>query len=196
MVFQKNGTPWNKGKTNIYSNETLKKNSEWHKKSFIERYGEKRAQEIKNKITKKLSQRKLSEEHKKNISVAQKGRNINKTYEEIYGKEKAKRIKEKISNNNWPKKLKGHFPEKTLKKKRQNMLGKNNPMYGRKNIRSPFWKGGENISSKKSYQNNINFRLKKLIRHRIWEALNRQLKVERLNLLQNMELIFLKLLII
>jgi hypothetical protein len=72
--------------------------------------------------------------------------------------------------------MKGNFPKKTLEKKRQNMLGEKNPMYGIKGLNSPFWKGGYNKSSKRSYQNNIDYRLKKLIRHRIWEALNRQLK--------------------
>jgi hypothetical protein len=169
MVFKKEQTPWNKGKTNIYTQEVLESNRQKH-------IGKTLSQECRDKISQTLKGRKFSEEHKKKIGDAVKQRKLlGKTYDELYGEEKAENIKYKMSNN-WAKELKGNFPKETLEKKKQNMLGEKNPMYGIKGELSPFWKGGANESSKRSYKNNVDFRLKKLIRHRVLEALNRQLK--------------------
>lgn len=118
--------------------------------------------------------RKLTTEHKNKIGIGNKGKHSN-NYIERFGEEKANEIKKKQSDNCWSKKMKGNFPKETLEKKRQNMSGNKNPMYGIRGSESPFWKGGDKESSKRSYKNNTNFRLKKLIRTRIRQVLNRQI---------------------
>ena len=157
------------------------KNSEWHKKSYEERYGKDKAKEVKDKIRNTMSNRILTNEHKRKIGVSNKGKLLNKSYEEIHGEEKSIEIKNKISNNNWPKKMKGNFPKNTIEKKRNNMLGENNPMFGIIGPDHPSYKGGDNASSRRSYKQNINFRLKKLIRTRIRQVLNRQLNGGKTN---------------
>ena len=78
--FTKGHVPWNKGLKNCFSQETLeravKKRRQYYKqhghprkgKTYEEIYGEERAKVIKQKISEKHKNRKLSEEHKRKIS--------------------------------------------------------------------------------------------------------------------------------
>jgi len=68
-MTKKKRIPWNKGKTNVYSEETLKKNSDAHKISYEKKFGKERALEIRTKISESMKQRKLTKKHKKNISI-------------------------------------------------------------------------------------------------------------------------------
>jgi hypothetical protein len=155
MVFQKGGIPWNKGMINIYSKETLESNRQKH-------LGKKHSKKSKQKISNSLKGRKFTEEHKRKIGISNKGKFLGKTYEEIYGIKKAKEIKKKQANN-WPIKMKGNFPKKTLEKKRQNMLGKNNPMFGIRGPNHPGWLGGKKFEPY-SYHFNKHFKKQILIR--------------------------------
>ena len=66
MSPPKGFVPWNKGKTNIYSKEVLEGNRQKH-------LGKRFSDEHKAKISFKLKDRKLSEEHKLNIGKSIKG---------------------------------------------------------------------------------------------------------------------------
>jgi len=160
---KKGNIPWNKGKTNIYSEKTLKSNSNKHKNSYEERYGKEKADKIKKKISIKMSQRVLSDDHKKNIGKANKLKLKGKSFEQIHGKEKAKIIKEKIGANNWAKRMKGNFPKKTLEKKRKNMTGENNGMFGRRGELASNWHGGKKFEP---YTKDFNKHFKLLIKQR------------------------------
>lgn len=78
---------WNKGKTGIYSKETLKKMSK-------ARMGKKLSEETKKKLSESLVGRKFSEEHKRKMGEAQKG---NKKFLGFHHSEETKK---KISEAN------------------------------------------------------------------------------------------------
>lgn len=142
MVFHKGNLPWNKGKINCYSEKNLKSNSDKHKNSYEERFGKEKADKIKEKISKAMSERRLSDDHKRKIGEATTRNQKGVSYEERFGKERAKEIKEKISKNSWSKRMKGKFPKRTLEKKRLNTLGEKNPMFGVRGEKHPGWRGG------------------------------------------------------
>lgn len=82
--FQKGNTPWNAGKKNIYSEETLEKlRKDKADKSWEERYGKEKAKKMKEKLSKKMK-----------ISFSEEDRNLmkklrveeNKPYTEIHEK--------------------------------------------------------------------------------------------------------------
>ena len=79
MKKNKKRIPWNKGKTNVYSEETLKKNSDAHKISFEEKFGKERALEIKKKISDSMKQKKLTKKQNKN-KVQQRPTDVNPSY--------------------------------------------------------------------------------------------------------------------
>lgn len=136
MAPPKGFIPWNKGKTNVYSKEVLESNRQKH-------LGKKLSKEHKLKIGLAMSKRKLSAEHKRKIGLNTTKCLTGKTYEELSGVAKSKERKEKISKNNWTKKMKGKFPQSTLQKKRENMKGSKNPMYGIRGPAHPSWLGGK-----------------------------------------------------
>ena len=147
--------PWNKGKVNIYSENTLKvmserkkgiKLSESHKRSLsLVRKGKKKSLEHKLKISTSLKGKEKSEIHKKNLSKSQKG---------------------------IPRKK---HTEETKKKIRENQLGSKNSFYGkkhsnkskqkmsRKEDKNPNWNGG---ISKEPYPFYFNILLKEFIKKR------------------------------
>ena len=81
MVFKRGKRPWNKGKTNIYSQEVLESNRQKH-------LGKKHSEKSKELISKALKGRKFSEEHKRRIGLKTKERLFGKTLEKLYGPEK------------------------------------------------------------------------------------------------------------
>lgn len=134
-------------------------------KSYEDFYGVERAIEIKRKMSKSHKGKVISEETKRKLSKAYKG----KSYEDRYGIEKANIIKEKLRKVNLGKHLseetkrklseknrnykhtkeakrkisqscKGRKFSKTHKKNLSiSQKGKNNSMYGRKGEKSPFY---------------------------------------------------------
>ena len=113
--------PWNKGKTNIYSEETLKKMSETKKGKNYGRVGEnhplygkkpwntgqKWSDEVRQKISESHKGKKLSDETKQKLSVKLSGEN-----NPIYGKPRSEETKEKIRQANLGNK---HSEESKLK---------------------------------------------------------------------------------
>jgi hypothetical protein len=162
-LVKKGNIPWNKGKHNIYSSSVLKSNSDKHKNSYEERYGTEKAQQVKDKIRIKLKQRKLSDIHKERIGLNTIKCLKGKSYKDKYGEERAEKIKEQISKNNWSKRMKGNFPESTLIKKRDNMLGEKNPMWNLRGERSHAWLGGISFQP---YPPTFNKHFKKQIKER------------------------------
>jgi hypothetical protein len=126
--------PWNKGKTNIYSKESLLKMSRVRK-------GKHNSEETRNKISQKTKGKKKSEEHKKRISLS------------LVGKRKSEEHKKKISISQKGKPRKKHTKETKLLQ-RQNQLGTKNTFFGnhhsdkskkkisRPGSANPNWKGG------------------------------------------------------
>jgi len=114
-----------------------------------------------------------------------------KKYKE-YWKKYVVNNKEKISerNSNYWINIKKNRPAKICLNCKREFIGRLNQEYCSSKCRDcqrfirrkndPVYKKAQSIRdknfSKKSYENNIDFRLKKLIRHRILEVLNRQLK--------------------
>ena len=162
-MVKKGNIPWNKGLKGIYSEDVLKSNSDKHKSSYEERYGKEGAKLVKEKIRIKMKERKLSDIHKERIGKANKNKLKGKTMEEIHGVEKTKEIKKKIGDNNWSKRMKGKFPKKTLLKKKFNMSGENNPMFGHRGELAPNWLGGLKCLP---YDKNFNKHFKLLIKKR------------------------------
>jgi len=113
---KKKRSPWNKGKTGVYSEETKEKISETLK-------GNKNA--LGNRS---WTGKHRSEETKRKISEARKGQ-----ISWIKGKHHSEETRKKISEA-----LKGkHYPKVSEAKK-----GSKNPMYGRRGDKSTNWKGG------------------------------------------------------
>src|SRR4030042_324108 len=67
--FKKGHIPWSKGKTNVYSKEMLEQMSKVRKGRKYPPY----SAEWNNKVSKGLKGRKLSLEHRKNLSLAKNG---------------------------------------------------------------------------------------------------------------------------
>lgn len=132
---KKGRTPWNKGKTGIYSKETLESNRQKH-------LGKKHSEEHNKKIGESLKGRVFTEEHKRKIGEKTKARCIGKPLQEVYGLIGAVEKRAKIFTNNWPKKMKGNFPQSTLDKKSANTKGELNPMHGVRGDQHPSWLGG------------------------------------------------------
>ncbi len=131
MAPPKGFIPWNKGKTNIYSKETLESNRKKHSNSYEERYGPERAKEIKKKISIAGSKRKLSEEHKRNIGLNTKKCLTGKPRKTPLSLEARKKIS---------KALKGKPKSEEHRKK---LSGSSNGMCGRRGELAPNWQGGK-----------------------------------------------------
>jgi len=163
--------PWNKGKTGIYSIETLKKMSEAGKDRPPNRLG-KHTEE---------TRRKISEAHKK--SGRFKGENnyfYGKHYygkdNPNYGKHRSEEVKERIrianigrhhtkeTKDKMSKARKGKkFTKGHIEKIRLAKLGEKNPMYGKLGENAQNWKGGISFEP---YAPEFNKQLKELIRQR------------------------------
>ena len=135
MAPPKGFVPWNKGKHNIYSSETIESNRQKH-------LGKTLSQEHKEKIRIKMQQRKLSDEHKRKIGIKTREREKGLSFYNKYGLIGSMEMRAKIGSNNWAKKMKGKFPQSTLQKKSQNVLGEKNPQFGIRGELSHAWRGG------------------------------------------------------
>ena len=114
--------PWNKGIVGVLKSNKKGKTNE-------ELYGKEKANKIKNKLSKSLSKRKLTDEHKQNISLSTKGREItwgNKISESLSGRKLSKAHIESLIKNHKGMSGKKHS-EKTIMKMRKIKTGKNNP---------------------------------------------------------------------
>ena len=113
---RENFEPWNKGKINVYDDETIKKMSESHLGNTA-KTGKKLSNETKEKISKAHMGKKLSDEHKEKISQGGKGiKRSEETKEKIrqskLGKPRSDETKRKLSESHkgkipWNKGLKG-----------------------------------------------------------------------------------------
>jgi len=142
--------------TDNFEKEVIESNRQKH-------LGRKLSEEHKVKIGLKMSQRKLSDEHKRNIGLKTRERTKGKTGIELYGLIGEMERRAKLSSNNWAKKMKGKFPESTLEKKRQNVIGEKNPMFGLRGEASHAWLGGLKLLP---YDKNFNKWFKENIRKR------------------------------
>lgn len=104
MAPPKGYIPWNKGKTNIYSKETLESNRQKH-------LGIAHSEEHKKKIGESLKGRVFTEEHKRKIGEKTKARCAGKSYQELHGLIGAMEKRIKMSNN-WNNKMKGDFHDR------------------------------------------------------------------------------------
>jgi hypothetical protein len=149
MTFRKGYTPWNKNKTNCYSKEVLESNRKKHSKSYEERYGKERAQEVKDKIRIKLQQRRLTDIHKQRIGLKSLGN------KRAAGRIITDKYRQKISFA-----LKGK-PKSDLHKK--NLSGNKNGMFGIRGPAHPSWLGGKKFEP---YTHTFNKHFKQFIRSR------------------------------
>ncbi len=129
MAPPKGFIPWNKGKTNCYSEAVLKSNSDKHKKSYEERFGKEKADKIKAKISKAMSERRLSDDHKRKIGLKSLG-----------NKRAAGRIVTEETRRKISLALKGKPKSEEHKRK---LSGPGNGMFGVRGEKHPSWLGGK-----------------------------------------------------
>ena len=78
-------TPWNKGKTGVYSEETLKQISDSQKGEKNHNYGKVRTEETKRKIGLANKGRKISNEARKKMSESHKGKKLSEEHKKKIG---------------------------------------------------------------------------------------------------------------